>query len=84
MHFDKFDVCAAYWNYSVLWGHDDRTNSIMSRLDKIQYRPSRSEENLSSCSENAQEIYLQLVKKHQSASAYKRECELMAINFEDV
>jgi len=84
MHFDRFDICAAFALYSQLWGHDAYTNQIQYRLHLLKYRASRSEETLSGCSENAQEIYLGLVKKHQSADAYAHECKLMAINFEEI
>ena len=84
MHFDKFDICAAYNLYSQLWGWDAYTHGIQARLCKLTYRPSNSEQGLSGCSENAQEIYLQLVRRHQSATAYAHECKLMAINFEEI
>ena len=67
MHFDRFDICAAYNMYSVLWGGDGYhyPNYIQVRLSRIKYRPSHSEEYLEGLSENAREIYNALVLKRE-------------------
>jgi hypothetical protein len=71
--FDRFDICNAYFMYSILWGHDSYTNGIQSRLRRIGYRPARSEEYLEGMSENAKAIYGALVRRHQGDFvAYER------------
>ena len=71
--FDRQDICAAYYMYSILWGHDDFTAGIGRRLRALRYRPSRSEEFLEKLSPNAKAIYGQLVKHHQGDFvAYER------------
>ena len=63
MYFDRFDICAAYNMYSILWGHDAYTNGIQARLARIEYRPSHSEEYLEGLSENAREIFDRLERR---------------------
>lgn len=62
MSFDRFDVCAAYNLYAVLYGHDDYTRGIQARLARISYKPSLSEEYLCGLSANAREIFTALVE----------------------
>jgi hypothetical protein len=66
--FNRFDICAAYNQYAVLWGGDGCTeaNQIQARLARIDFRPSRSEEHLCGLSANAREIYAALVSRHHS------------------
>lgn len=73
MTFDRFDICAAYNMYWVLWGGDSYANAIGSRLSTIRYRPSHSEEYLQGLSENAKAIYGQLVRRRERLQvAYDR------------
>lgn len=46
--FNRFDICAAYNIFSMMWGHDDYTNGISNRLRKIhrERRAARDEDNL--------------------------------------
>lgn len=68
--FDRFDICAAYNLYSCLYGWDDYTNGIQSRLAKIKYRPSASDQDLEEISENAQDILLDLVLAREGEGAH--------------
>lgn len=60
MHFDRFDICAAYHMFDVLWGPSD----YAAKLRRLRYRPSVREEYLEHLSENAKEIYGALVLRH--------------------
>jgi len=64
-YFDSFDICEAHLLFATLW-HSGQTSPIYAKfgqLHRIRYKPSPlfSEENLS---ENAREIYEDLVAKH--------------------
>ena len=59
-HFDRFDTCAAYWMYDILWNPTE----YAPRLRRLGYKPSYREEFLENLSDNAKEIYGALVKKH--------------------
>lgn len=63
-YFDRFDICAAYNMFSILWGWDAYTHGIQCRLSRLKYKPSCSEEYLEGLSENAREIYTALVNRH--------------------
>ena len=60
MYFDRFDICAAYYMYDILWN----STAYAAKLRRIGYRPSCSEEFLENLSENAKEIYGALVRRH--------------------
>jgi hypothetical protein len=62
MHFDRFDICAAYNMYGLLW---DSGRKYSAALHRLKYRPAHSEEYLEGLSENAKEIYGALVRKHE-------------------
>lgn len=59
MHFDRFDICAAYNMYSMLWGGDGCAyeNRIQVRLSRIRYRPSHSEESDISRAPSADKVW---------------------------
>ena len=64
MHFDRFDICAAYNLFSCLWGWDTYTHGIQVRLSRIQYRPAPLEEQIQGLTENGRAIFGALVRKH--------------------
>jgi hypothetical protein len=66
---NRFDVCAAFNLYSVLWGGDGAPyeNRIQWRLSRIGYRPAPSEEYLSGLSPDARSTYARLVRERQAA-----------------
>lgn len=72
MHFDRFDICAAYNLYAIHYGWDRYTHGIIARLVALQYEPGRTDQYYDSLSENAQEIYDALVARrgHVSATEY--------------
>ncbi len=55
--FNRHDICTAYNLFSQHYGWDDYTYGIQARLDKIRFKPARSEEFLSGLSDNARGIY---------------------------
>jgi hypothetical protein len=61
--FDRFDICCAYNLYSQLYGWDDYTRGIQSRLRTIAFKPSHSDEFVERINENAQDILLELVAR---------------------
>jgi len=64
LYFDRFDICAAFNLFSCDYGWDPYTHGIQTRLSRMHYRPSRSEEYLPGLKENAKAIYAHLVRKH--------------------
>ncbi len=62
---NRFDVCAAYFMYAMLWSGSAYTNQISVRLAKLGYRPSPSEETLAGLSDEAKRIYGALVRRHE-------------------
>lgn len=70
-HFDRFDICAAYNLYAMLYGHDDYTNRIQARLAKLNYRPSRSDEFVEHTSDNARAILRELVRRRHGDQAVR-------------
>lgn len=73
MGFNRFDICAAFNVYSMLWGGDgcDYENTIQVRLSRLEYRPATSEQTLGGLSENARAIYNEIVsRKHPTESSY--------------
>jgi len=77
MHFDKFDICEAYYMYMVLWNSGGVTNrwyntsrctrqaqSISAQLHRMQFKPHPflSEETLT---ENGLAIYNDLINKYE-------------------
>lgn len=64
-HFDRHDVCAAYYHFAGLltnledYGGLCRIDDVLSR---IGYRPGLSDSRLSSISPNAKAIYMRLVR----------------------
>lgn len=75
--FDRWDICAAWNVYSMLWGGDGCRfeNAIQCRLSAIRYRPAISEQSLAGLSENAREIYDDLVQAHQHCESGYVACE---------
>lgn len=64
MQFDRFDICSAYYMYATLWNcSSDNVQAIWRRLERIDYKPSHSEEKLEGLSENAQEILVSVVRR---------------------
>lgn len=73
--FDRFAVCKAFWLYSVLWGHDEFTRTIQTRLDAIKYSPGAGGHSLRDlCSDpNARRSYLRLVRARQGAKSARKD-----------
>jgi hypothetical protein len=74
MHFDRFDICAAYWHLYQLPFHSympydcDTISRVqfkcIRKLQRLHYKPDLSDSNLATISENAKAIYMQLVRKY--------------------
>ena len=66
MYFDRFDICAAYYWFANDFhsGQNSVFYKWFARLNKLRYRPALLEMSIDSCSENAQEIYNNLIIKH--------------------
>ena len=70
--FDRYDICAAYNMYSVLWGWDSYTHGIQARLSRFRWRDP-SGERLETLSDNAKRIFGALVRRREHDSiAYDR------------
>ena len=54
MYFDRFDICEAYY----VLAHDYGMYGIISRLERMGYRPSPMAGSFNHLTENGQEIYL--------------------------
>ena len=67
--FDRFAICAAYNVYSMLWGWDEYTYGIQSRLTRINYRPSASDQTARTLDETAQDILFALVERREGRKA---------------
>ena len=66
MYFDRFDICEAHFMFAMLF-HGGMGCSIYAKfaqLERLQYRPSPSLSDPRDLTENAREIYRQLVVKH--------------------
>ena len=74
MYFDKFDICEAYYVYASLWhgGQTSRDYAIFGKLHRMGFKPAMNL-SVNSLSENALEIYLNLVLKRQGKESYDRE-----------
>ena len=59
-YFDRFDICAAYWMFDILWNPTEYS----PRLRRLGYAPSYREQFLENLSDNAKEIYGALVRRH--------------------
>ena len=68
MHFDRFDICEAYYVYAMLWhsGQFSKEYRIFGRLDKIKFWPRDSLRNDNDLTPNGREIYNSLVSRYQS------------------
>jgi hypothetical protein len=64
MHFDRFDICAA-WNLYLQHTYYDQWCPKYARLCKLQrvFKPARSEEFVDGLSENARAIYDNLMSQ---------------------
>ena len=66
MYFNRFDVCEAYYMFSMLF-HGGMGCSIYAKfgqLERLRFRPSPLLSNPCDLDENAREIYRQLVVSH--------------------
>ena len=65
MHFERFDICEAYYLYATLWhnGQGSESYRIFARLEKIKFKPGLLL-SLESLSENGRAIYNRLVEKN--------------------
>lgn len=69
MHFDRFDICNAYYLFAILYheGQSSKTYEIFGRLDRMGYNPSPL---LSfdpiMLNDNEREIFDNLIKRDQS------------------
>lgn len=61
MHFDRFDICDAYYKFAAEYhsGQFSKEYKIFGRLNKIEYATAV----FGKLSENAQEIFDNLVKE---------------------
>lgn len=76
VHFDRFDICAAYNLYSQLWGWDNYTRGIQARLHGLRYRAGDSAQRVETLSDNAFAILEnKVLARHgrHAASALRRE-----------
>jgi spore cortex formation protein SpoVR/YcgB (stage V sporulation) len=74
MQFDRFDICAAYYHFSMIPVYRHlryRLNRVLAlqwqidhKLEAIKYKPGLSQEQLSTLNPNAKAIYMTLVRKH--------------------
>lgn len=62
--FDRFDICEAYYKFATEYhgGQFSREYRIFGRLNRIGFKPSSAVERGELESENAQEIFDQLVE----------------------
>ena len=66
MYFDRFDICEAHFMFAMLW-HGGMGCPIywkFGQLERIGYRPSPLLSDPRDLTENAREIYRQLVVAH--------------------
>ena len=63
-HFDRFDVCAAYYCYAAEWhsGQWSKEYLLLGVLDRLRYRPGLSDQQSRTLNENARSIYDHLVR----------------------
>lgn len=63
MYFDRFDIVSAYYHFFIGY-HAGQYSRKYERLSKIMsyYRPSLSDQHADNMTENAREIYNQLVE----------------------
>jgi hypothetical protein len=70
MYWDRFDICTAYFHFSMLYSPQLNADAryfqlkLVKRLDDLRYNPGISDSNLKTCSENAKMIYMQLIRKY--------------------
>lgn len=64
-HFDRFDICEAYYLYATLYhgGQWSKEYQIFGRLEKIKFRARPSLCNEDDLEENARAIFDQLVER---------------------
>lgn len=65
--FDRWDILAAFYWYSVEWGGTRYAEGVKARLRRLNYKPSLSEE-FGRLSENGRAIYARLVEKEAGLS----------------
>ena len=66
MYFDRFDICEAHFMFAMLW-HRGMNCPIywkFAQLHRVGYRPSPLLSDPRDLTENAREIYRQLVVAH--------------------
>lgn len=73
MYYNSFDICAAYYHFCNLEVTEyvkdkqafiKRQRKALSQLRKLRYKPGPSDRNLATISENAKEIYMNLIRKY--------------------
>ena len=64
MYFDRFDICEAYYVFTMLWheGQWSEEYAIFGRLKKLKFRPSPMLSDENDLTENGREIYGKLVR----------------------
>jgi len=65
-HFDRLDICVAYYHYACICRNYGEVCAIMDKLDRIRFRPGLSDSKLATISLNAKAIYMQLIRLHWS------------------
>lgn len=65
MYWDRFDICAGYFMFAMLWheGQGSATYGKFAQLERLRFRPSPLWSEPRDLPENAREIYRQLVIK---------------------
>ena len=66
MYFDRFDICEAHYVFAMLWhgGMGSKLYSKFAQFERIRFSPSPLLCGPEDLTENARDIYNQLVAKH--------------------
>lgn len=66
----RFDICLAFWLFARDWhsGQSSKIYGFFGRLNRIGYKPARSEESISieNCEDSVKHVYYNLAQKHLS------------------
>ena len=65
MYWDRFDICLAHWAFACGWhdGMGSETYAKFAQLNRLGFNPGCQTERPCDLSDNAKEIYRQLVVK---------------------
>lgn len=62
MHWNRMDICAAYYHYACITKSYGKVCRIMDTLERLSYKPGLSDRNLATTTTNTKEIYMELVR----------------------